>query len=677
MLSNTDLFALVTELKIMDGGYILNVYEYAGERLILKLRTKEGKKILLIDPKKRIHLTEFKYPMPKLPTQFCMVLRKYMKGRRVLKVYQHNMDRILIMELKSEDSAPWKFIIELFAGGNYLLLNGENQIFMAKKYKVAKDRKVLAKQDYIFPPPRGTDINNLAEPEFKAAMQGSDTDLVRTIARNFNLGGDFAEEVCAIVGIPKNTPAKDLTAPQLDQVFQALKRIYDQLVKGEFSPAIICTPAGEYDTVVPFQMKNYAGLPAKPFPTFNAAVDEFFGKSDVDAFKDEQETEIRQSLSKYERILSQQQATIAENEEKVKKNQAIGERVYSHLMELDELLATVNKAWKEGNKSWEEIKAALLKGKEMNIPSALLFENFKPAQQEMVINLEGNLISVSLQDSVHQIADHFFSEAKKARRKIEGTQEAMAETEKEISRETKSSERMESKLTGLVRSRKKNWYEKFHWFFTSDQFLVVAGRDASANEILVKRYLEKNDLFFHADVKGAPVCVVKNPDGGPIPDTTISEAATFAGCYSHAWRFGWGDMTIYYVGPDQISKSPPSGEFLPKGSFFVSGKKNIIASTYLKLAIGVQFEVIPKEAEEEEDQFIPYVIGGPESAIKPRTEWYVTIRPQKSGQTSGTLAGKIKETFLHIVPEDKRKWVELLPVDEIVLFIPGGTSSFS
>lgn len=677
MLSNTDLFALVTELKIMEGGYILNVYEYTGERLILKLRTKEGKKMLLIDPKKRIHLTEFKYPMPKLPTQFCMVLRKYMKGRRVLKLYQHNMDRILIMELKSEDSAPWKFIIELFAGGNYLLLNGENQIFMAKKYKVAKDRKVLAKQDYIFPPPRGTDINNLAEPEFRAAMQGSDADLVRTVARNFNLGGDFAEEVCALVGIPKNTLAKDLTVPQLDQVFLALKGIYDKLVKAEFSPAIICSPTGEYDTVVPFQMKNYEGLPVKPFPTFNAAVDEFFGKSDVDAFKDEQESEIRQSLSKYERILQQQQATIAENEEKIKKNQAIGEVVYAHLMELDELLATVNKALKEGNKSWEEIKVTLLKGKDMNIPSALLFENFKPAQQEMVVNLEGNVISVSLQDNVHQIADHFFSEAKKARKKIEGTKEAMAITEKEISKETKSSERMESKLTGLLRSRKKKWYEKFHWFFTSDNYMVVAGRDASANEVLVKRYLEKNDLFFHADVKGAPVCVVKNPDGGPIPETTINEAATFAGCYSRAWRFGWGDMAIYYVGPEQVSKSPPSGEFLPKGSFFVSGKKNMISSTYLKLAIGVQFEVIPKEAEEEEDQFIPYVIGGPESAIKPRTEWYVTIRPQKSGLTSGALAGKIKEQFLHMVPEDKRKWVELLPMDEIVLFIPAGTSSFS
>jgi hypothetical protein len=236
---------------------------------------------------------------------------------------------------------------------------------------------------------------------------------------------------------------------------------------------------------------------------------------------------------------------------------------------------------------------------------------------------------------------------------------------------------MESRLTGLVRTRKKKWYEKFHWFFTSDQFLVVAGRDASANEVLVKRYLEKNDLFFHADVKGAPVCVVKNPEGGSIPDTTISEAATFAGCYSRAWRFGWGDMAIYYVNPEQVTKSPPSGEFLPKGSFFVTGKKSTIPSTFLKLAIGVQFEVIPKEAEEEEDQLIAYVIGGPESAIKPRTEWYVTIRPQKSGLTSGALAGKIKEQFIHTVPEDKRKWVGLLPVDEIVLFIPAGTSSFS
>ncbi len=36
---------------------------------------------------------------------------------------------------------------------------------------------------------------------------------------------------------------------------------------------------------------------------------------------------------------------------------------------------------------------------------------------------------------------------------------------------------------------KTHWFEKFAWFVTSNNYLVVAGKDAKQNELLVKRYL--------------------------------------------------------------------------------------------------------------------------------------------------------------------------------------------
>lgn len=544
MISNIDLFAVVNELKSIEGGFILNVYEYAGDRLLLKLRTKDGKKILLIDPKKRIHITDFKYPMPKFPSQFCMVLRKYMKKRRITRVYQHQLDRIFIMELASTEGGPWKFIVELFAGGNYLLLDDTERIFLAKRYKILRDRKVLAKQEYVFPPPRGTDIDQVTEEEFQGGMLNSDTDVVRTIARNFNLGGDFAEEICARAAVPKNTPASEITPEALDLLFRELKSLYAKLVAAEFSPVIIFNAEGTYDDVAPFRLTQLEGMPVKEFESFNAALDEYFGTIDVEAFRDEQSGEAHQALSKQERILQSQRDTIAENEEKVQKFRILGDLVYTHYTELDELLTTVNNARTTGKKSWEELKATLATAKEMGIPSALFFENFKPASLEMVVNIEGNVFSVPLQGNLREVADEFYQESKKAKKKIEGTNEAIAETEHRISKETAETERIESGLTGLLKQRKKLWYEKFRWFLSSENFLVIAGRDAGSNETIVKKHLEKNDLFFHADVQGAPVVVIKNPDGGDIPPLTIKEAATFAGCYSRAWRFGWGDMTI-------------------------------------------------------------------------------------------------------------------------------------
>lgn len=36
--------------------------------------------------------------------------------------------------------------------------------------------------------------------------------------------------------------------------------------------------------------------------------------------------------------------------------------------------------------------------------------------------------------------------------------------------------------------RKSAWYERFNWFISSENYLVISGRDAQQNELIVKRY---------------------------------------------------------------------------------------------------------------------------------------------------------------------------------------------
>ena len=64
--------------------------------------------------------------------------------------------------------------------------------------------------------------------------------------------------------------------------------------------------------------------------------------------------------------------------------------------------------------------------------------------------------------------------------------------------------------------RKPHWFEKFHWFLTSENALVLSGRDAQQNELLVKRYLRKDDLYVHADLHGAATTILRvEPPGAP------------------------------------------------------------------------------------------------------------------------------------------------------------------
>lgn len=65
----------------------------------------------------------------------------------------------------------------------------------------------------------------------------------------------------------------------------------------------------------------------------------------------------------------------------------------------------------------------------------------------------------------------------------------------------------------MDRMRKVFWFEKFDWFISSENYLIIAGKNAQQNEVLVKRYLNKGDLFMHTDMPGAAVTVIKNPSG--------------------------------------------------------------------------------------------------------------------------------------------------------------------
>lgn len=67
--------------------------------------------------------------------------------------------------------------------------------------------------------------------------------------------------------------------------------------------------------------------------------------------------------------------------------------------------------------------------------------------------------------------------------------------------------------------------------------LIIAGRDAQQNELLVKRYLKPGDAYVHADLHGAASCIVKNPSksGASLSPTTLAQAGAMTVCRSAAW----------------------------------------------------------------------------------------------------------------------------------------------
>lgn len=126
---------------------------------------------------------------------------------------------------------------------------------------------------------------------------------------------------------------------------------------------------------------------------------------------------------------------------------------------------------------------------------------------------------------------------------------------------------------------------------------MIAGRDAQQNELVVKRYMKHGDVYVHGDLHGAASVVVKNNDPSrEIPPRTLEEAATMAVCHSSAW-----DAKIvarsWWVRPDQVSKTAPSGEYLSVGAFMIRGKKNYLPLTQLVLGFGFLFKLDEESAD--------------------------------------------------------------------------------
>jgi predicted ribosome quality control (RQC) complex YloA/Tae2 family protein len=182
-------------------------------------------------------------------------------------------------------------------------------------------------------------------------------------------------------------------------------------------------------------------------------------------------------------------------------------------------------------------------------------------------------IILDTRKTVEQNAAVYFEKAKRAKKKLEGAKKAL-----QISQEKMRSHAevvVERKQEQRIK-RKQEWYEKLRWFISSDGFLCIGGRDATTNEMVVKKHTEKGDVVFHTDMAGSPFVVVK-AEGKPVPMTTLEEAGQFCAAFSRAWKNGFSYLEVFYVAPEQLSKEPNPGEFLPKGAFVVRG-----AVKYLK-----------------------------------------------------------------------------------------------
>jgi len=619
-LSSFDVRAVVKELQVFVGGRIDKVYHPTREHLILAVRCPgEGKEFIHFHLGRWLYRSSKGQEFAQQPSDFAMMLRKRIANAKITCIRQQGFERIAVISLEKDDE--YDLVLELFAEGNIILVKG-GEIVQPLISHTWKHRDVRAKRQFMFPPPV-PDPTVISADDLLSILRGSDTDMVRTLATKLNMGGRYSEETCARTGIEKKAVAGSISPEDAGRILATIRGLLSEVdlsAKGR-----IVLRNNNIEDVVPVDMMIYRGSALEEHESFSAAIESYAPR--VPKPQKEKPKEAVLELERLKRKLAQQESAAISLQDEAREAQIMGDFLFANYETVAKALLTA--------------KQRLAESKELTELSG--YVSYDPRTSLLTVSVAGAQLRLDIKGSVESNAQRYYEQAKRARKKLVGVIAALDTAKKEIEKGT-------AETAVRQETRKKHpptkhfWFERFRWFISSEGAVVLGGKDARTNDMLVKKHLEPGDRYAHADVHGAPSVVVKMKDG--ITERTLHEACEFAVATSRAWNARIGSAAGYWVLPEQVSKTPQSGEFLARGAFVIRGKRNYSNKIEIKLGVGeVQFEGQKK------------IMCAPEKAIRANSSRFVMIRP---GETDKDLiARKLSDVFE-------------VPIEEIQSILPPG-----
>lgn len=626
-LTSLDLSILVEEFSELEDGHVQKVYQRGQELTVEIYVPGEGKERLVIGTD-RAFLSKYKRDNPTRPPGFCMELRKHLG--HVEKINQRGFDRIL--EIRSGDV---KLICELFGKGNFILTK-EEKIIGALREEEWADREIRVGLDYQYPEPT-TDPREL-EKVFDAIEEG---EIVREIASKLSFGGTYAEEVLKRANIDKQTEVEDLDKTREQKISEEIEKMLNAAQKPE---PVLYMDGEEPVRSSPFPLEKYADSETFEFEKFSEAIDEFYYRKKALEEKREKEEAYQEKKEGIERQKQQQERKIEGLKKSAEQNREKAEKIYENYRLLDRIKRQLENSIEE--EGWEKTREKI---SESESEDAERVSGMNEQEEFASVDTGDEKLKIYLFQDLEATASQYYDKAKDSEEKIESAEEALKETKKELNELEKDEVDTEEVLEDKTEKRKKQWFEKYRWFYSSEDYLILIGRDAQTNDMLVKKHMNNNDLYFHADFDGAPSVVVK--DGQEAGEQTRKEAAKAAVTFSKTWKAGIGADTVFYVDPDQVTQNPESGEYLEKGAFVVRGDRDYMRNTSVEAWIGA-YEI-------EEEFYLPMV--GPEEAVKEHCDKALELEPGHKKKSA--IAKQIQSHF-----------EESLDLDYIIRALPPGKS---
>ena len=647
-LSGIELRYLVNEIKskINPAYYVSSINAVTKPSFLFKMHHPKDPDIMLMVSTKGIWITRLKFESFE-ENKMINILKAELERAKIESIEQLGSERIITVKFRHLDEKVRYMVVEFFGDGNIVLCDGNMQIMGILKPIEVRHRMLKIGFRYAPPPPRGIDVYDITLEQLRAMRedkQSDSLDVVKWIGRKISIPKKYVEEIAIRAGISSLTVGQ-LSEEDMERLYVIIKEIISDIVSEKsHQPYVILGENEKAADAIPIKTAHLSKLNVKKTPSYMDAVDEVLSNDLMDLGRNIRTIEIDERITALQHDIAEQ----IKAKELVLSKANLIRNVAHKLMQLSY----------QGVQSITESSVNKLLAE--NSANIILEKGLKYLEilEELVL-IESNLPKLS---------SALFTRAKEMERGNIAIEQSKARLEAQIQELRNQTLSVRKKII-IKQQTSKEWYERYRWFITTDGLLAIGGRDASSNSAIIRKHLTENDVVFHAEVHGSPFFIIKNTGNLEETGLSLQQVAVATVSFSRAWKDGISSADAYWVTPDQIKKGAPPGQYVPKGSFVIEGKRNYMKGLELRMAIGVA---------RLENRYT--VVCGPADAVKKSAIIYAILLP--GGLQPLNVAKKIKSEFVRILGtssnnEDLVDFVKTIMLEDFLRLMPSGQSKIS
>jgi len=650
-LSGIELNYLINEIKskITRGHYISNISAVTRNSFLFKLHHTTEPDTMLMISTKGIWITKLKFKQVE-QNELIYIIKAEIERSKVETIEQPGSERVVIFKFKHPNNRLRILVVELFGDGNIVLCDESMKILAVLKAIEVKHRLLKVGTNYKLPPTRGIDafsisLNDLED--MKKKVETTSLAVTKWIGRTISMPKKFVEEIVTRANLQAETVGH-LTDEDINRIYHVTKRlIEDVCTPKRHDPVVLLDENGRPYEAIPIVICNMANLSIKKVPTYMEGVDQVLSNQIMNLEHKVKTSEIENKLAILEHDIAEQNRA---KQQVISKAYAI-RKIANQLMVIP----------------YERIDYF-----SDNAFNKLLSDNSASIVTEKGTKfLEVAGERVQLQPNFAKLSSMLFERAKEMERGMSSIDQSKTKLLEQINKLKNQVDTIERKNSVIQFVVTKDWYERYRWFITSNGLLAIGGRDASSNSVIIRKHLDEYSIVFHADIHGSPFFIIKNVKSIDEITQSLLEVAQATVSFSRAWKDGLFSGDAYWVLPAQLKKGAPTGQFLPKGSFVIEGKRNYIKGIEIQLALGI-IQLKNRYA----------LCCGPASAIKKKSLVYVILLP--GGMDPINAAKKIKNEFAMISASNENQanvglydFIKTISLDDFIRVLPAGRSKIN